>query len=124
MSENIAMTEFSTTGSSLIVTILEKRMRDAGPVQQIKDEILSAITAHSPRNVIVNLQQVEYVGSVAFLAFLAIRRQGSIERIVLCNLADNVREVFQLCKLIPDGTRPGAPFEVAESLAAATASLG
>ena len=123
MSETASLTEFVQDGSTLIATILEKRMRDVGPVQQIKSELLSAIEAHSAKFVIVNLQHVEFVGSVAFLAFLAIRRQAGVERVVLCNIDDRVREVFQLCKLIPDDARPTAPFEVANSLAAATALL-
>ncbi len=123
MSDTVSLTEIVHRGPNCIVTIIEPRMRDAGPVQQIKDEILAAIESQPSKNVVVDLSRVEYVGSVAFLVFLSLRRHPNIDRVVLCSLDDRVREVFVLCRLIPDGIRTSAPFEVAENLAAAEALL-
>jgi anti-anti-sigma factor len=124
MSDTISAINIVSNGSTLVATILEQRMRDAASVQQIKDEMLSAITATTPTAVIIDLQNVEFVGSVAFLVFLSVRRQPSVQRIILCNMLANVREVFQLCKLIPGPHNSSAPFEVAGSVADAEALLG
>ncbi len=123
MSDIVSLTEIVQSGPNLVVTIIEPRMRDVAIIQQIRDEILGAINSQMSNNVVVDLKHVEYVGSVAFLAFLAIRRQPSVNRVVLCNLDFRVREVFTLCRLIPTENQTSAPFEVAETLAAAQTLL-
>ncbi len=55
--------------------------------------------------------------SVAFLAFLAIRRFPTVDKILLCNLRDHVREVFVLCRLLNGTGTERSPFTEAASVA-------
>lgn len=109
-------TEFVYRDLNLIVTVVEQQMRDLQVVQRVKQEILEAIQLNDIRNVILDLSRVEFVGSVAFLAFLSIRREPGVGRVFVCNLTEPVREVFSLCKLIPGPHNPTAPFEEATSV--------
>jgi anti-anti-sigma factor len=102
--------------STLVLSILESKMRDLATVNEIKDAMVIAVREASPNRVIIDLQHVEFIGSVGFLAFLALRREPGVENITLCGIMPNVREVFLLCKLIPDQTMQKAPFQVADSV--------
>jgi anti-anti-sigma factor len=102
--------------SALVFSILESKMRDLATVNQIKEAMVIAVREASPHRVIIDLQHVEFIGSVGFLAFLALRREPGVESIILCGITPNVREVFLLCKLIPDETMHKAPFQVADSV--------
>ena len=94
-------------------------MRDLETVNQIKESMVNAVKEASPTRVMIDLQHVEFIGSVGFLAFLALRREPSIESVTLCGMVRNVRELFSLCRLIPDQTMQKAPFQVADSVESA-----
>jgi len=108
-------------GSCVVLTILEPQMRNFEKVTQIKLEILAAVQESLPTTVILDLTHVNFVGSVGFLAFLAIRRQPSVENIVLCNLDPNVHKLFSICKLIPEGSDSSAPLQIAATIEEAMA---
>ena len=122
--ESTDLIRSESRGSCLVVTILEKQMRNFEKVTQIKLDILSAIREFLPKTVILDLSHVNFVGSVGFLAFLAIRREPTVENIVLCKLDPNVHSLFTICKLIPEGAESNAPLRVAESVDAAIAMFG
>jgi anti-anti-sigma regulatory factor len=108
--------------SCLIIKILESQMRDFARVLQIKEAIITAVREVLPKTVIIDLSQLHFVGSVGFLAFLAIRREPTVQNVVLCNLDANVHKVFSVCKLIPDGVDASAPLLMADTVEAAIAT--
>jgi anti-anti-sigma factor len=110
--------------STLVVTVLVEQLRDISVVQSLRDGILSAIETSQASNVVIDLQNVKNIGSVAFLAFLAIRRQSGIDRIVLCNLSELLQELFQMCKLIATSGGKSAPFEQAANVTEALKMCG
>ncbi len=99
------------------------KLRDLNQVQEIKQVLLSAVAEHKPTNIVIDFQNIEFIASIGFLAFLAVRRESGIEQIALCGLQDNVREVFMLCKLISSSNDSSSPFAafstVQEAIAAA-----
>ena len=117
-------TEFAEFDSTLVVTLHELRLRDSETVQRVRDAILARLKDGSVQNVVLDLSHVEFVGSIAFLAFLSIRRYPTIDKILLCNLRENVREVFVLCRLLAGASNPAAPFTEVESVAEALKLLG
>lgn len=124
MSDSVSNTEFAKFESTLVVTLHEPKLRDAATVQLVKDSILAELKDGSIQNVILDLCHVEFVGSVAFLAFLGIRRFPTVDKILLCNLRENVREVFVMCRLLSGANNPSAPFTEVESVAAALKHVG
>jgi anti-anti-sigma factor len=115
--------DFARFGSTLVVTIHDVQLRDTESVQQLKEAILAQLKEGSVQNVVVDAAAIEFVGSVGFLAFLAIRRQRTVDRIFLCNLHENVREVFALCRLLATANYLEAPFLEAKSVAEALKQL-
>jgi anti-anti-sigma factor len=110
---------FARFGTTLVVTIPNVQLRDAETVQRLKEAILLELNEDSLQDVVLDVGAVEFVGSVAFLAFLANRRERPVNKIFLCNLRENVREVFVLCRLLGDAEHSQAPFLEATSVAEA-----
>lgn len=107
------------TGSTIVCTIAEERLRDVVRIGQIKEQALAAVQGSLARNVVLDLSHVQFIGSMGFLVFLAIRRIPLVERVILCNLIDSVKEMFAISKLIPGADSPNAPFELADSVESA-----
>jgi anti-anti-sigma factor len=108
---------------AIIIRILVSKLRDAEMSYAVRDEMLAQLAATPVRKVIVDLQQVDFIGSVGFLGFLSIKRQLADGRIVFCNVLPYVLEAFKVCRLLAvDGARSGA-FEVQATRDAAIASL-
>jgi anti-anti-sigma regulatory factor len=104
--------QFQREGDSLIAKILDSQLRDAQVVNRLREEGLAELDAKQAKSVVLDFEQVTFVGSVAFMAFLAIRRAPGVERVRLCNLDPKIKAVFEVCKLIPTPNREDAPFEV------------
>ncbi len=117
MTEGNRATECSTFDSTLVVKILEVQLRDIAVVQKVRSEIESNLKDGSIQNVVLDLSAVDFVGSVAFLAFLAIRRFPTVDKILLCNLREHVREVFVLCRLLNGAGNERSPFTEVASVA-------
>jgi anti-anti-sigma factor len=121
VSDSHSTADCSVRGSTLIAKIKLAELRDTDAIQQLKDDLLAAVTLAKPRNVVLDLSQVRFVGSVGFLVFLRIRREPGVGRIVLCNLGEQVRGAFVICRLLPNETNRLAPFEEAGSVEEALA---
>lgn len=124
MTESTALLEVKDLKGTLVLTILTDQLRDFDVVQKVKEAMLVSVKAANPSAVVLDLKHVHLLGSIAFLAFLAIRRQGHVERVVLCEMTGLVQELFTICRLIPSEGHPTAPFETAKTVDAALAQLG
>jgi anti-anti-sigma factor len=116
--ENACITH-ELQGTNVVITILDERIRDAQRVNQIKDAMLAVVNASPCTNLIIDMGHVKFIGSVGFLAFLAVRRSTNIVNVVLCNLDENVKELFRICRLIPSDSASKAPFQVATTVPSA-----
>ncbi len=114
----------SVHGTTLVAVVLSEQLRDFTVVQSLRDSVLAAVEQSQVKNVVMDLSNVKHIGSVAFLAFLAIRRASGVDRIVLCNLSEFVQELFRMCKLIATGNGKNAPFDQAKDQPAALAMCG
>lgn len=106
-----------------VITITAPQLRDARLVAELRDELLAIVSETNPRQLVFDLSEVTFIGSVGFLAFLSVRRAIDGGRIVLCQLSQPVREVFALCQLISSDPAKKGPFEVADSATDAMALL-
>ena len=107
----------------LVAKIVVPQMRDAEVVNKIRDELIAAIRQEKPKGIVLNLGELQFVGSVGFLAFLSARREASVQKIVLCHVQPNVREIFAICRLISDSLTDQSPFYVQPDVPSAIATL-
>ena len=108
-------------GNVLVVEILLEQIRDPQTSYTLRDEILSLMKAGEIEHVVIDLQRVTYLGSVGLLAFLAVRRQLDAGAVVLCNVADGIQAMLQVCMLISKKPKSTAPFDIEPSIEAALA---
>jgi anti-anti-sigma factor len=121
---NFHYIDYTTHGSSIVATILEEKLRDQQLVEKIKDELIQIFSEATCKFAIIDMSRVQFIGSIGFLAFLAVRRITGIERVVLCNLDDNIRQLFSVCRLIADTENSKAPFETSEDIESALRLCG
>lgn len=105
-----------THGNSLVIHILARNLRDAEIAQKLQVALVDAVAEQRPEIVMMDFAAVELVGSIAFLAFLAVRRQEVVKRILLCSLKPPLQDAFTVCRLIRSESNPEGPFEVVESV--------
>ncbi len=118
-----SLVTFASYGSILVATIEAAQMRDFNLVQEIKGALIKGITEGKPRQVVLDLRNLEFIGSVGFLAFLAARRLPGVEKIILCEMRDNVRDTFSLCRLVSENPGDQVPFIARQTVESALASL-
>ncbi len=110
-----------TCGAALVITILEEQLRDVSLVSKLQAAMAEAVKKQSATVIVIDLHRTLFIGSIGFLAFLSLRRLPEVKRMILCNLAPQIRDLFEICKLIPSESVIDAPFEVANTLSLALA---
>ena len=108
---------------TLVLKFITPQLRTPEVSHAVRDELISAVNDSQATNLVLDLEQVEFVGSVAMLAFLSLRRLADVERIVMCNVADKVKSVFVVCDLLTDDPQRKSPFEHVATVDEAVASI-
>lgn len=111
-------------GNVLVVEVLLDQIRDPETSYALRDEILSLMKAGEIDHVVVDLERVTFLGSVGLLAFLAVRRQLEGGSIVLCNVAEGIQTMLEICLLVSKDPGKTAPFQIEESVEVALTRLG
>ncbi len=117
--QNTSCIEHSVHGVNVVITILEERIRDPEKVTEIKDAMTEVVSNSVCKNLIIDMGRVQFIGSVGFLAFLAMRRIPGVQNVVLCSLNEHVKELFVICRLIPSKNASSAPFHDSASVQSA-----
>ncbi|GEM_PF-3120708 len=109
----------------LVLTIVQARIQGEETAQQLREEMQLAFEKAGINRVVVDLQHVRYLSSVAFWPLLSLRRQllGIGGRLIICGLSGDIEVLFLTTKMISTGGAVDAPFEVAPDPAAAIARL-
>jgi anti-anti-sigma factor len=110
-------------GNVLVIEVLLDQVRDPQSSYALRDEILSLMKAGEIDHVVVDLKRVTFLGSVGLLAFLAVRRHLEGGSVVLCNVADGIQAMLQVCLLISKDPARTAPFQLEPSIESALARL-
>ena len=108
---------------TLVLKFATQHLRTPEVSHAVRDELVSAVNDSQATNLVLDLEQVEFVGSVAMLAFLSLRRLADVERIVMCNVADKVKSIFVVCDLLTDDPQRKPPFEHVATVDEAVASI-
>ncbi len=112
-------------GDVLVLTIRDKEIQGEDVANGLRDEMLAAAAEFSPRHVVVNFVNIEYISSVAFWPLLSLHRklQEQGGRVTVCGLNPTVGDVFYNTRLISPGGSFTAPFGVETDVKAAVARL-
>lgn len=121
----VTWARFETRGNVLVAAVQLAEIRDAKTSYDFRDAVLAQLERQPAVHVVFDFSAVKFIGSVGFLAFLGVRRKQPTGRIVLCNLSPQIREMFEVCRLLArDELDTAAPFEGADTLDTALATLG
>ncbi len=107
-----------------MLTITETKLQDEQIAGALLQELLAIVEHVDARRVVVDLQHIVYISSVAFRPLLhllrTLKEKGG--QLVLCGLSKVVGDVFYTTRLI-SATGSSAPFEMEADAAAAIARL-
>jgi anti-anti-sigma factor len=109
----------------LVLTITEAQMQGDLLADELRQEFLAAVTAYGATKVVVDFQRVKYMGSAGFRPLLSLYRRlhDTGGRMVFCQLAPEVQEVFLITRLISTSRSSTTPFVMEPDLASALARL-
>lgn len=105
----------------LVLLITQSRIQGEEAALQLREQMQNAVTQANVNRVVVDLQHVRYLSSVAFWPLLSLRRQlrDAGGRMIICGLNGDLEDIFTTTKMISTGGSVDAPFEVAVDAAAA-----
>jgi anti-anti-sigma factor len=84
-----------------VVNFLEKQILDEENIQVLADELCQVIDKSDSRKLLLSFQNVEFMSSAFLGKLITLHRriQGIQGKLVLCNIATDIFEVFKLVKL-------------------------
>lgn len=106
------------TDDVLVLTPQVDQMRETDVCYAVRDGMTHFVQNIEHRRVVIDMKNVTFVSSTGILAFLNLRRSvpNSDERIIFCNLSDDLLGMFRICKLISDDPQNPTPFRNVETL--------
>jgi anti-anti-sigma factor len=109
----------------LVLTLTTRQLQDEKLTEAVLGELLAAIEQSESRKVVIDLQHIKFISSVAFRPLLRVRRllQEAGGRLVLCGLTSVVGDVFYTTRLVSADGSFAAPFELTADVASAVAHL-
>jgi anti-anti-sigma factor len=121
MSSPESLLHCSLNQGVLVLTIVQPSIQGEESAQQLREEMQLALEKTGINRVVVDLQHVRYLSSVAFWPLLNLRRQLLTVngRLIICGLTGDIEILFLTTKMISSGGAVDAPFEVAPDSAAA-----
>ncbi|MDG2383259.1 MAG: STAS domain-containing protein [Pirellulaceae bacterium] len=102
----------------LLLTVLLERVTEYDLARSMEQELMDAVKQRAAIKVIVDLGKVEMMSSVGYLPYVGLRAhvKDAGGRLVLCNLSQVIREMFDMARLLINRNSPKAPFEYADSV--------
>ncbi len=109
----------------LVITLTVAQIQGDDLADILRKEFLEALAQAQTNKLVLDFRHVKFLTSTAFRPLLSLHRklQEIKGRMVFCNLADELAEVFIVTRLISTTRSFTAPFELATDLADALARL-
>ena len=109
----------------LILKVEPYRIAEYELAEAIGRELIAAVDEQKATKVVVDLANVQYMGSVGYgpLITLRSRVRASGGRLVLCNMAPIIHELFDTTRLLVNPNSPKSLFEFTGSVEAAISLL-
>jgi anti-anti-sigma factor len=112
----------TTEQGVLVLSVDLTEVKDFMIAEELRYELLHAVKRSTTKKFVIDLRNMTFMTSLAFVAFIGVKH-GVREmdgRLVLCNMTDFIRKVFNAKRLLSPGAQTGnVAFEDADTLAAA-----
>jgi len=110
----------------LVIAIQVEEVKDYVLAEELRFELTHAAKRARSRKIVVDLQKMIFMTSLACVSFLGlkatVREAGG--RLVMCNMSDFIRKVFNAKRLLTPSQYTGnVAFELADTLADALEKL-
>jgi anti-anti-sigma factor len=117
----------ATTEQGVTVLAVDlTEVKDFMIAEELRYELLHAVKRASSKKFIIDLRNMTFMTSLAFVAFIGVKH-GVREvggRLILCNMTEFIRKIFNAKRLLSPGAQTGnVAFDEAESLSAAIARI-
>jgi anti-sigma B factor antagonist len=93
--------EVEDIGDVTVVNFIDKKILDEQNIQIIGEQLFNLVDELSRRKLLLNFGNVEYLSSSALGKFIALDKKIKLlgGRLILCNIAPQIQEVFEITKL-------------------------
>jgi anti-sigma B factor antagonist len=93
--------EVEDIGDVTVVNFTDKKILDEQNIQIIGEQLFSLVDELGRLKLILNFSNVEYLSSAALGKFITLNKKVNAAngRLVLCNIAPQIYEVFEITKL-------------------------
>jgi anti-anti-sigma factor len=125
MPEVLKHFDSGTQDGVLVLTIKDTHLHGDQLAEELRNELMGAVSKAGAKKLIVDFRNVEYLSSVAFRPLLSLRRkvEEAGGQMALCSLSPLVADVFRMLRLVSSSRSYPATFEVLPDLPAALAAL-
>ncbi len=109
----------------LVLTVTETRLQEEDTANALLEELLDAVAQSGMQKVVVDLQHLKYMSSVAFRPLLRLR--GVLQELgghmLLCGLTPVVGDIFYTTKMLSPSGSFESPFQMEPNASAAVERL-
>src|SRR5688572_20790417 len=107
-----------TEPGALVVTLKDSHVSGDELAESIRKELLTASEEFDASKWVLDFCRVQFFTSSGIRPLLTLHRklQSNGARLVLCNLRDEIAEVFHATRLLATAGSPPGPFEAAPNL--------
>lgn len=93
--------EVEDYGEVTVVNFIDRKILDEQNIQKIGEDLFSLVDELGRKKILLNFSNVEYLSSAALGKFITLNKkvQSSGGKLVMCNISDDIYEVFEITKL-------------------------
>ena len=93
--------EVEDIGDVTVVNFVDKRILDEQNIQVIGEQLFGLVDTEGRKKVLLNFSNVEFLSSAALGKLITLHKklQGAGGKLILCNIHQDIFEVFEITKL-------------------------
>jgi anti-sigma B factor antagonist len=93
--------EVEDYGDITVVNFIDRKILDEQNIQKIGEDLFSLVDELGRKKILLNFSNVEYLSSAALGKFITLNKkvQASGGKLIMCNISDDIYEVFEITKL-------------------------
>ena len=93
--------EVEQIGDVTVVNFVDRKILDEQNIQIIGEQLFGLVDNEGCKKLLLNFGNVEYLSSAALGKFISLNKkvQAKSGKLVMCNINDDIYEVFEITKL-------------------------